>query len=82
MLRRRLPTAELAERYARVVEIEVGQVLIRLAGGLRLTLGELGVGKTLRVPNDSGRCSGTPAMFVLGHLPSRFGSPQDVRGGR
>ena len=47
MLRRRLPTAELAERDTRVVEIEVGQVLSRLTSGLRLTLSELGVGEHL-----------------------------------
>ena len=45
MLRWRLPTADLTERYARVVEIEVGDVLNRLTSGLRLTLSELGVGE-------------------------------------
>src|SRR5688572_13596961 len=43
MLRRRLTAANLSERYARILEIEVGIVLSHLAGGLRLTLGELGV---------------------------------------
>jgi len=48
--RGRLPTADLAERYAGVLEIEVAQVLSYLAGGLRLTLGELGVGEDI-APN-------------------------------
>ena len=35
---------------------------------------------TLRVPNRSSRCIGTPTMSVPGHLPVRSGSPHAVRG--
>src|SRR5262245_29912017 len=45
MLRRRLPAADLTERHARVLEIEVGVVLSQHAGGLRLARGELVVGE-------------------------------------
>src|SRR5262245_234456 len=45
MLRRRLPTTHLAEWHARILEIEVGHVLIELASGLSLAGGELLVGQ-------------------------------------
>jgi hypothetical protein len=54
MLRWRLPAADLAERYARVLEVEVLLVLSELFGGLGLTLGELSVGEHVARPERLG----------------------------
>src|SRR5262245_19481760 len=82
MLRRRLPAADLAERYARVFEIEVGVVLSHLAGGLRLTLGELGIVQDVAraerfgaLERHPGHVRARPLAFEIGIAPRRSRSP-------
>src|SRR5262245_52228642 len=85
MLWRRLPTADLAERHARVVEIEVGIVLSALTGGLRLTLGELGVVERVTRAEGFGALQrharhvrARPFAFEIRIAPGRSRSPVGI----
>ena len=81
MRRRRHGPADVAARRARrVLELEVGVVLLFLLGGAALALREFLVGEHVAVPSFSSRCIGTPTISVPGHLPCRSGSPHAVRG--
>ena len=71
MLRRRLSPTDLTEGDARVLEVEVGEVLILLAGGLRLTLGEFRVGERVARAERLGTLQGNGGRAAAGPLALR-----------